>query len=152
MEQNLYSLIQASLPHFVPAEATEESVYELLVANQVHPDVATQIVVFVPVAFGRVYLRKFTSTFPQTFTLHYPNEQVVAGLLFNDEPVYRAATLLAEDIIASGSWQAELHFEVAAWSSEIDGFSQALVEGYAAEAISLKELNVFGDLGPRLTL
>ncbi|WBO86371.1 hypothetical protein [Hymenobacter yonginensis] len=147
--QSLPQLIQNSLPYFVPEDATEDSVHTNLLADNIPDALATQLVLFIPLAFGRAFLRKFPLEFPPTFTLQYSNGEVVKDLLFADEPVYLAAARVAEDIIGKGAWSETFHFEVAAWSPEVDACSQALAEGFKPETISLSALYIFGDIGPR---
>ncbi|WBA43342.1 hypothetical protein [Hymenobacter canadensis] len=149
MQSALSQLIYNSLPYFVPEDATEDSVHATLLADNLPDALATQLVLFIPIAFGRAFLRKFPLEFPPTFTLQYSNGEVVNDLLFADEPVYLAAAKVAEDIIEKGAWSENFHFEIAAWSSEVDAVSQALVEGNKVEFLSLGALNVFGDIGPR---
>ncbi|RSK44586.1 hypothetical protein EI293_08710 [Hymenobacter perfusus] len=146
---DINQLIVDFLPHFVPQEATEESVFEILIEQQVPYALATQIILFVPVAFGRAYMRKFDLDFPVTFILNHPDNTTIEGLPFADEPVYNAAYELGVTIIDRGEWQDDFHFEVASWSSEMNVVSQALVEGYPLQSFVLQELHVNGDIGSR---
>ena len=150
MLSDLLTLVRTSLPHFVPEEASEESVHAVLVADQIPDVLATQLVLFIPIAFGRVFLRKFSLIHPATFILHQPNGEVLSGLAFYDEPVYQAALQVAEEAVSSGNWKAEFHFEIAAWSPEINVVSQALAEGCKPATVTIQELNVYGDIGIRL--
>ncbi|WP_155832973.1 hypothetical protein [Hymenobacter swuensis] len=145
----LEKLILQSLPLFVPHEATEDSVFELLLREQVPADLATQIILFVPTAFGRIFMQKFQVDFPETFVLQYSDGTTLEGLSWADEPVYAAAQRIAEAAIDRGEWQENFHFEIASWSSEVGVISQALVEGHKPQSLTLQKLQINGDIGPR---
>ncbi|TGE16399.1 hypothetical protein [Hymenobacter elongatus] len=139
---DLTSAIQKSLLYFVPADATEESVYENLIAEGIGPALADRIIIFTPTAFGRVMMRHLALVFPATYRIQRESGELSDSLLLTSEPVYQAALNLAYTIASAQMWEEALHSEVAYWSAEAEVVSQALVEGYPTANIKPTELIV----------
>ncbi|MCB2410891.1 hypothetical protein [Hymenobacter lucidus] len=138
----LTSVIQKALPHFVTEDATEDSVYEYLIAEGVEPAVADRIIIFTPTTFGRVMMRHLKLVFPETYRIQRESGELSDSLLLNSEPVFQAALNLASTIASAQIWEEALHSEVAYWSAETDSVSQALVAGCPAASIKPQELIV----------
>ncbi|KAA9327467.1 hypothetical protein F0P96_15905 [Hymenobacter busanensis] len=147
-EEEVCRLIEAALPYFAEAEATGETIVRRLVATGVPPDVATQIVVFVPAAFARVLLHPYSPQWQDTFRLMSLTDNSYKHLHLSQEPVFYSAMEMAIDLAAQNAWT-PLHDLVGQWSADVKCASRFLEQGQDINGIWLTELMVLADIGPR---
>ncbi|GAB3833695.1 hypothetical protein [Hymenobacter jeollabukensis] len=141
-QQNFLQSIAYALPHFAHPNATEQSVYDALIAYGIDSSLAERIIIFTPTAFGRVLMRHLALAFPSTYRIENEAGQLTDSLLLAEEPVFCAALQLAVHLADADEWQSDIHDEVAYWSAEAGVVSQALVEGYNPQDLKLQELIV----------
>ncbi|MDR2954652.1 MAG: DUF6348 family protein [Prevotella sp.] len=94
---------------------------------------AEKALVFIPLAFGRIFLQSFTTT-------EFPNEATVTNeaddetkINLGNEPIYTSAYRLAQYIMQKGCVNKK-HFEMLlSQSSEFNAYNQALKDGATKE-------------------
>jgi hypothetical protein len=95
-----------------------------LIESGVQPEMAEKLVMFLPIAYGRVILKKIRIRFSDTFK-HPLNDGTLAEHAFADEPIWRAIVECARDEVSRGIAGEQL-LSVAARSAEFDAVNQLL--------------------------
>ncbi|UOQ64513.1 hypothetical protein [Hymenobacter volaticus] len=147
-QEETKNLIEATLPYFVEAEATEETIYNQLTSTGVDAHLANQIISFVPLAFGRVLMQNLLVGFSKHYTLHTNNKRPHDYLL-SEEPVYQAALLCAEQAVTNQTWTEHLHVAIALWSAETQAVNSALISGSQPEDLEISNPQILADIGPK---
>jgi hypothetical protein len=146
--EQLLRIVEASLPYFAAEDATESRLEAQLMAEGIAPELARQLVVFVPAAFGRVLLRRFRPHFPDTFLLMTAEDGTYKRLFLADEPVFSTALTLAETLTDANAWTPG-HQTVADWSAEIQVANSLRQKGNSLADIWFTEAVITSDIGPR---
>jgi len=112
----------------------DEEIIEALVAEGVGRLVASRIVGFVPIAYGRLILSKFGARFPDTFHRRQ-REGVALQLSLSAEPVWKAALAFIRGEIEHGVSEHDV-LVVGSRSAEFNAAQQALKEGKTLEGVT----------------
>lgn len=111
----------------------EEDVLQELTKTGTSPLDAEKALIFIPLAFGRVFLKSIASS-------HFSDEAVITDetekqttINLNDEPIYVAAYQLAKYIMTEGLNNKEDFQTIVALSSEVNAYNNALMDGAKPE-------------------
>ncbi|MDU1891450.1 MAG: DUF6348 family protein [Dysgonomonas sp.] len=111
------------------ADKDKEEIEKQLMHSGLSLAEAEKVMVFVPLAFGRMYMQiASSSVFPKNAIITDETEnQTVVNL--KDEPIYVMAYQLAEYIVAEGLTHTENFQRLLAQSTEYNTYNNALLEG-----------------------
>ncbi len=113
-----------------------EEIQEELVKEGMSVTDAEKAIVFMPIAFGRVFLKGITTAgFPDEATVVDGNEKEIAINLC-DEPIYTEAYRLAEKIAVEGCVNKDHFKQIFLQSAELNAFNNALNEGAKLEDLN----------------
>jgi hypothetical protein len=106
-------------------EADLEPVLHELLRQGVARELAEKVIVFVPLAFGRLVLDRVGVAYSSDFTRAATDGTYASKYRLDDEPIYRQAVLLAPSYAASPRY-GQAFEAVCAWSGEVSIVSDAL--------------------------
>lgn len=109
------------------ANSDDGQVCSALIESGVQPEIAEKLVMFLPIAYGRVVLKKIGIRFSDSFK-HPLNDGTLVEHAFADEPIWRAIVECACDEVSRGI-SGEHLLSVAARSAEFDAVNQLLNAG-----------------------
>jgi len=128
-----YDISQAAATIACMTDEDDKTIEEQLVESGMSIEDAEKAEVFIPLAFGRVFLRSMT-------TIEFPDEAVVTNdtgeevnINLSNEAIYTTAYRLAEQIMVKGCMNKK-HFEtILLQSSELNAYNKALHDGVTPE-------------------
>lgn len=119
------AVVEAAIPIFIEhSTADDSSLISGLVASGCDQTTASRLVEFMPLGFTRVMLADSGVKFSQTFVRVQTDGEYSAEILLSDEPVFVAATSVAQ----AGVVREEM-IAVAGRSAEFHAINEALYKG-----------------------
>ncbi|WP_133256916.1 hypothetical protein [Hymenobacter edaphi] len=140
--------VTAALP-IIAAAPSEAGLIQELMKRGVSRDTARQLSGFVPSAFGRVALQRYSPRFHDVYCLLSEVDGTHLVLPLTDEPIYCAALLLAQEAAANGTWNMQLHQLVALGSAEVNAINSLHEQGRNIHGLKFTPLILLWDIGPR---
>jgi hypothetical protein len=117
------------------ANSDDRQVYSALIESDIQPEMAEKLVMFLPIAYGRVLLKKMGIRFSNQFKRAL-NDGTLVEHAFADEPIWSAVVECPREEV-SGGISGEHLICVAARSAEFDAANQLLNGGSGPENIVL---------------
>lgn len=107
----------------------DDALIDRVASSGVEPGLAAKLVVFLPMAYGRLILEKSGAHFPDFYLQESSRGDLIQHSL-SSEPAWNASIEFANAEIAKGISLDEF-WQIAARSAEVDAANQALNAGYA---------------------
>lgn len=134
------ALVDRAVNIFIENKAEDdETIHEKLVSGSIETETASQMIEFVPIAFGRVALRAIgVSTHDEYVRYVVENGQVISkgGGRFSREPIFKEAVSIASSMRGNGKLSGAFD-AVALRSAELSSCASLIEKGSRPENIVL---------------
>jgi tetratricopeptide (TPR) repeat protein len=125
----------------------EEQISEFLANRGIQETHVDDLVVFIPMAFGRAYLLDKVAAPPATFVWIHPDTEQRHEVILSDQPIFQAAYDFAVQWMQEKGQDQEFMY-LARWSAEVDVIHKVLDAGRQLENLELSPCMAYSTCKP----